>query len=943
MNILLTADLHVHNWGQYSEYDEVGVPSRLRLYECMFADLAALARLHGARHIVLAGDLLQTHSPKPMVANVVSDGLALLATDDTEVHVIPGNHDVDQKSGRFDIIHSGLRPLIPAGVHYYAEPTMTTLYGNGTGGAITAYFYPWLHAAPDYAALPEATVFVGHGMVQGSVDPFGHHFTNGYDATKLLARYRLSVIGDIHQAQVFNDRPLDGPPRHVLIPGQPIPVNHSSGTDTGVWLWDTESGELSRIPTREFGHAAEYHQFVTLDEPPSLPVPATTHVRVRRPAAVQTVAADAVLDDAPSVDLLAEARAVWQELRRDDTDAGLAVLDAAYAKTASGAAAVSVPAALVATRLDIRNFYSVASLSIDFEHLTGDVLVAGQNGSGKSSIPDAFYWCVTGKNTRGSSAGELSNSITGKPAQVALTLAGGGNTYVIARSRDPAHLLHLHVNGADVTKASSTETQDMIYQLLGLTGHDDVLALAYYSCVAPCNFTACTTGQQFELLGRLTDSDRYDALAAEIRQQCDAETTARATAAGAVRALTERTQQLQSRLAELDAQRGADSKTAGVLAEVAGIWPDCAGDAATVVQRLRDKIAGLQVMVDDHVATDRVQCESELRALDVRERTLANQIAEVQASMQATSAALAAARDRHCPTCGQALPEADTRVHDGLLSDLRRSGDRYRQLLASRESCPDDRARLSVARESVLVRARSNEALDAQLRQLRAFLTILSSTADPGQDNRRVVLGEELAAVTAQLQVADVELRRAEAAAATLSALQQKLFSKNSRLMMRMTASVFEALCARINAMVGDPGLASVDAIVGKTLDCAVSFGGNKPVHIGGMSAGQRRLLDVLMMLALAGAFARRSRNPAGLFGLAFYDEVVTYLDPAYLEIVQQAIAGTAVRTRVMITHDEALASYFNQIIRVTRANGLSHYEAVGIDGAITEELTCDQ
>src|SRR5690606_22621903 len=96
-------------------------------------------------------------------------------------------------------------------------------------------------------------------------------------------------------------------------------------------------------------------------------------------------------------------------------------------------------------------------------------------------------------------------------------------------------------------------------------------------------------------------------------------------------------------------------------------------------------------------------------------------------------------------------------------------------------------------------------------------------------------------------------------------------------------------------------------------LDMKVSFRGEKPVTMRGMSAGERRLLDILSLFALNTMFERRFGLQDGILGVAFYDEIVTYLDPEYLDIVFSAIQNLQTRLRVMVTHDENLMSYYDK------------------------------
>jgi DNA repair exonuclease SbcCD ATPase subunit len=146
---------------------------------------------------------------------------------------------------------------------------------------------------------------------------------------------------------------------------------------------------------------------------------------------------------------------------------------------------------------------------------------------------------------------------------------------------------------------------------------------------------------------------------------------------------------------------------------------------------------------------------------------------------------------------------------------------------------------------------------------------------------------------------------------------------------MRLIKDVFESMVAKVNELVGNPKVFKAKAETGKALGITVSFGGEKSVGIQNMSAGQRRLLDIMIMLAVNSLFEQRYNIENGMLGIAFYDEVIAYLGPEYLDIVFTALSNTRARTRVMITHDADLMSYYNRSIRVSREGGFTQYQLI--------------
>ena len=66
---------------------------------------------------------------------------------------------------------------------------------------------------------------------------------------------------------------------------------------------------------------------------------------------------------------------------------------------------------LLIKRMEIENFKGVKHLVIDFSPTHTDI--SGANGSGKTTIPDAFNWLMHNKDSKGNAPG--SSNFTEKP------------------------------------------------------------------------------------------------------------------------------------------------------------------------------------------------------------------------------------------------------------------------------------------------------------------------------------------------------------------------------------------------------------------------------------------------------------------------------------------------------------------------------------------------
>jgi|GEM_PF-471043 len=149
---------------------------------------------------------------------------------------------------------------------------------------------------------------------------------------------------------------------------------------------------------------------------------------------------------------------------------------------------------MIIDRLDIEHFMAIghASLSLNDKGL---VLLQGENtddpsalsnGAGKSSIADAFMWCLTGETARKLSSDGVINR-EAKYCYVGMTLRDGAHLWQIDRYRKhPKHksvlrLTHTGAEGtsADLTLGTNKLTQDKIYSVLG--AERDVLLASVYA------------------------------------------------------------------------------------------------------------------------------------------------------------------------------------------------------------------------------------------------------------------------------------------------------------------------------------------------------------------------------------------------------------------------------------------------------------------------------
>lgn len=92
-----------------------------------------------------------------------------------------------------------------------------------------------------------------------------------------------------------------------------------------------------------------------------------------------------------------------------------------------------------------------------------------------------------------------------------------------------------------------------------------------------------------------------------------------------------------------------------------------------------------------------------------------------------------------------------------------------------------------------------------------------------------------------------------------------------------------------------------------------------------GSSGGEKRVIDIAILLALHSLVRQRSQNPVNI---VFFDEVFDTLDKIWATEVASALSRIdSVSTTFVISHNEDVARMFNKRLKVIKENGYSRLE----------------
>ena len=126
--------------------------------------------------------------------------------------------------------------------------------------------------------------------------------------------------------------------------------------------------------------------------------------------------------------------------------------------------------------LKAKNFLSIGKEPVVINFQKGLNIITGinkdlmdrQNGTGKSSIVDSFYFALFGETTRELKKEFVTNNITNETTEVSLSFSIDNNEYEIIRTIKPSKC-YLYENGNDISRDSMSNTTEYVLSLLNLT------------------------------------------------------------------------------------------------------------------------------------------------------------------------------------------------------------------------------------------------------------------------------------------------------------------------------------------------------------------------------------------------------------------------------------------------------------------------------------------
>lgn len=152
-------------------------------------------------------------------------------------------------------------------------------------------------------------------------------------------------------------------------------------------------------------------------------------------------------------------------------------------------------------------------LELDQDRVT---IVTGDNGAGKSSLPNAIEETLYNKNSRGIKKASVRNRYAEEPTELRLAFDLDSNQYEIIKTIKSSTKVKLLENGKDISGHTATQTYKLIEQKIGLD-FTTFTKLVYQSTKSSLDFLSSTDAVRKKFLIGLLGLEKYAVIEEQLK------------------------------------------------------------------------------------------------------------------------------------------------------------------------------------------------------------------------------------------------------------------------------------------------------------------------------------------------------------------------------------------------------------------------------------------
>jgi DNA repair exonuclease SbcCD ATPase subunit len=518
--LVVVGDIHLHFWPAFAKGQGVN--------NSRFQNTLTNLRLSldKARELkcpwVQAGDWIHTvgFSRNQVITRLIK---LLQEYPDVEKFTVWGNHDsrtagdmISPDESVTEVLYSsGVIEILNRGIFWSKNDI--AFYGEG--------YQPNLE---DLAIVHReeakliADVGLFHQTILGSELPSGMKMDHGLPTSALFPYFKLSIVGDIHRPQYFQELPSG---HIVLVPGSLEQHNFGDLEERGWWVIDVDG-----VPN--WGQP-EYVQFVPASSPKFITVKSPKDIkedgnfyRITEPCDPSEVPAGVLVLASPPTAIEQREAIIRGGSTRDVLEAWTTIANPPRPLTHDQVITEGLrllesqgPVALKDVRLrEVRLSHFLCYADATFTIKDGVTLVVGSsrdfasNGAGKTTLFEAIYWALFGKTTKGISSDDV---IQRGEKECAVELIFDDLKVERSRRKNSGGVFKVTALG-ERWGVSPKEGTNTLEQYLGVTP-ELFQALAYFSQSRLVLFSQASDSERKEMLSDLCGLDVYQKAATAAR------------------------------------------------------------------------------------------------------------------------------------------------------------------------------------------------------------------------------------------------------------------------------------------------------------------------------------------------------------------------------------------------------------------------------------------
>ena len=909
MKILACSDVHIFDYKQNATYDLDNIPNRLKLYESLAIDIIQHAKDNNVDVIVVAGDISHFPVVKPMVLNYLRKFLTILSSEkNIDLLLILGQHDISTKNNTVNAVHSVITSILPEQENIFYFPDSGFYESKG----IKFYCESW-KPEPSFKDK-SADVFIGHGGVLDCLDLRGNLIRHGFEKNDLFSRYKLSIIGDIHNSSYFEQEK-----KLILQPGNLHCNNYNDQPECGFWTIEIDSTGFPEnhkfINIHNLPHKDEYYKFVICDKP--VESSNKNHFFTVKKVKEKIETKNKIAYSNANLNVYEMALNELEKLKLKDIEIAKDMIYK-YLKNYIVSFKSCFKSSKV-LKIKVSGFISIKELEISFEDLGSNILITGINGSGKTTLLEALLWGITGEVTTDLLIGDLVNEDY-ETASVEVFLEIEGEPYYIYRSTGKSSDLisnkGFSANLDTGRENSKSAGNKKILEYLGIE-KEDIKKYCYYYTNNLTSFSKLSAPKKAEEILRFLNKDDLQ----EIRDTIDSD----------LKELNFKIKEYSSKVSELEYNSVRNKDSIRKFQNSIGLdIPEVLSKVNNIIGKNFENILDLQVWLENQSSelnkkdsvikqikslnSEKTRMEKSLTRSKKNLEELHSEIKEKISDLQRVE------ESEVCPTCNRE-GFSDIIGIQKLKNTIDSKKDQFNKLKVEHSCLLKE---FSEINKDIQIQELNSSTINPNI-DLETHGIIISLLNNCGVENTDITRGK-IAVLEEQNQQIQLEISHLntllldeEKVFESLKAIH-KLLSKDGI----VTKQVLKTSITMINQelekiLVKIPDIERIE--LSKDLEILIKYKNQKTLRkIAACSIGQKRFIDLIFLIVFSNIAIIINGLEDIPLGCIALDEIFTFLDEDKLDAGFDVLECSLSKKRIVITHEPRIQSYFDTTIQVSNS-----------------------